>query len=94
MRRFIPAILVVAACHSGWSWLREPVGDGEPYLGYWAPPTERDRSGGLGQLGPRVAQALRQGYGAMADRAQPVSLTPTDGSELAIRTTPRRCAPG
>lgn len=53
--------------------------------GYLSPPTERDRSSGLGQLGPRVAQALRQGDGAVVDRAPPVSLTPTDGSELAIR---------
>ncbi|HEX3763320.1 MAG TPA: VIT domain-containing protein [Kofleriaceae bacterium] len=75
----------MAACHSGASWLRAPQADGEPFLDYRRPPTDSDRSTGLGQLGPRVAQALRQGYGAIADRAPPVSLTPTDGSELAIR---------
>lgn len=32
-----------------------------------------------------MAQALRQRDGAVFDRAPPVSLTPTDGSELAIR---------
>lgn len=83
MRRFIPALLVVAGCHWG-AWLRAPSDHSEPFLGYRSPPMERDRSSGLGQLGPRVAQALRQGY-ATADRAPPVSLTPTDGSELELR---------
>src|SRR5262245_2400753 len=91
MRRIHVGILVPVvcqiACHPGSSSLRDPTGGTELFLGYRAPPgglalttTELGEAGGL------AASALDQGYRQQADRAPPpVSLTPTDGSELALR---------
>jgi len=93
MQRFALAVLVAAGCHSNASWLRDPVpgkpapAAAEPASGYHPPPSGRDlTTTGLGALGARVASALRGGHAGQLDRAPPpLALTPTDGSELAIR---------
>jgi tetratricopeptide (TPR) repeat protein len=81
------AVFVVVACHPGSSpRAPAPVPDPEPVTGYRAPPAGEDISTtGLGALGPRVAAALHAPYRDPARSVPLVSLTPTDGSELALR---------
>jgi vault protein inter-alpha-trypsin-like protein len=88
MRCLVPGFLVVVGCHSGSPSLRDPA-PGEPavVLGYRSPPPGRDlTTTGLGGIGIQLASTVRKGDRDQLDRAPPpVSLTPTDGTELAIR---------
>jgi len=54
-------------------------------LGYLQPPPSTKQHVGLGSINGRLALALQNEYRARAERVQPpVSLVPTDGSELAL----------
>lgn len=54
-------------------------------LGYLSPPTGRDGRTGMGALGSQLASALKATYRGQLDHAPPpVSLVPTDGSELVL----------
>lgn len=83
MHRLAVVSVFAIACHSG-SSLHDLTPE---LLGYRSPPPASDpATTGLGGLGPRVASALRHGYGDAIDHPPPpVSLKPTDGSELALR---------
>lgn len=86
MRRFLLVGLAMLACHPGSTWVRDPV-TGTPalFLGYRPPPAMHGAGPGeLGAIAPRLASALRRSYDRH-DGRPPVSLVPTDGSELALR---------
>ena len=70
---FWASIIIVAACRPSSS------------LDYLSPPTGSDSRVGLGGLGARMSQALQREYRGQLERTPPpVSLVPSDGSELAL----------
>ncbi|HEY6179814.1 MAG TPA: VIT domain-containing protein, partial [Kofleriaceae bacterium] len=87
MRRLVLAIVVVVGCRPGPS-LQGPtaaVGRAGDVLGYRAPPRGLDATTtALGAIGMQVASALRGARGPL-DAAPAMALTPSDGSELAMR---------
>jgi len=72
---FVVVMMLASGCHRS-------------SLDYVAPPAATESESGLGRLDTAVAGALRAAYHRQDARAQdapPVSLVPTDGSELALR---------
>jgi tetratricopeptide (TPR) repeat protein len=72
--RYRFALVICAACRAS-------------SLGYLQPPLGNDDTISLGHLGDPLARALKTGYrGQLEHPHPPVSLAPSDGSELALRS--------